>query len=123
MRFSNPLLLASFGVLFVAASCTLITDVDRSKIPDGVAGSPSGGDGNMLPQGGELGIPNGGTASNMGGSDSLGGTGNNNPGGGAAGEPMTAGGNGGAGGDTVVAGAGGVAGQPSVPVAGAAGAP
>ena len=43
MRLSNPLLLASLGALLVAASCTLITDVDRSKIPDGVAGVPGGG--------------------------------------------------------------------------------
>jgi hypothetical protein len=54
MRLSNPLLLTSLGVLLAAASCTLITDVDRSKIPDGVAGVPSGGEGNTQPSmGGE----------------------------------------------------------------------
>lgn len=54
MRFSNPLLLASCAVLFIASSCTLITDVDRSKIPDGTAGvtNNAAGDSNM-PQGGD----------------------------------------------------------------------
>ena len=115
MRFSNPLLLASFGVLFVAASCTLITDVDRSKIPDGVAGTPSGGD-TAQPQGGDM--SNGGTAPiTMGGSESSSGTGNTpvGGGGGAAGETQTPGG--GNGGDLSGAGVGGQA-----PVAGAAGA-
>jgi hypothetical protein len=65
MRLSNPLLLASLGVLIAAASCTLITDVDRSKIPDGVAGVPgSGGDPNTTPAGGQ-----GGTATNGTGGD------------------------------------------------------
>jgi hypothetical protein len=52
MRLSQPLLLTSLGVLLAAASCTLITDVDRSKIPDGVAGVPSGGEGNTQPSAG-----------------------------------------------------------------------
>jgi hypothetical protein len=43
MRLSNPLLLASLGVMFVSASCTLITDVDRSKIPDGTATAGTSG--------------------------------------------------------------------------------
>jgi len=45
MRLSHPLLLASLGVLFISVSCTLVTDVDRSKIPDGTAdgGVPSVG--------------------------------------------------------------------------------
>lgn len=57
MRLSHPLLLASLGVLVAAASCTLITDVDRSKIPDGSAGVPSGGDGTTAPQGGDMNMP------------------------------------------------------------------
>ena len=87
MRLSNPLLLASFGVLFVAASCTLITDVDRSKIPDGVAGAPgsgnTGGDGSNA----QAGSPDtGGTnAMPQAGSD-MGGSGNVTPNGGAAGD-------------------------------------
>ena len=81
MRLSNPLLLASLGALLAAASCTLITDVDRSKIPDGQAGAPgtNGGDGNVMPQGGEQsmggtgvvpmgGAPEGGSATTPGGS-------------------------------------------------------
>src|SRR6478609_3753469 len=78
MRFSNPLLLASFGVLFVAASCTLITDVDRSKIPDGVAGTPTsnGGDPNTS-QAGESNGGNGAT-SGKGGTAGSGGTGGTN---------------------------------------------
>jgi hypothetical protein len=58
MRLSKPLLLASLGVLFATAACTLITDVDRSKIPDGVGGSPSsnGGDGST-PEPGDGGTP------------------------------------------------------------------
>lgn len=72
MRLPNLLLLASSGVLFAAAACTLITDVDRSKIPDGAAGVPgnNGGDGNKpMPgfggvpsNGGEGGSPTTGTA-------------------------------------------------------------
>ncbi|HEX2872150.1 MAG TPA: hypothetical protein VHP33_12855 [Polyangiaceae bacterium] len=65
MRLSNPLLLASLGVLIAAASCTLITDVDRSKIPDGVAGVPGGGgDPNTTPAGGEGGTANNGIGGN-----------------------------------------------------------
>ena len=36
------LALASLGVLIASASCTLITDVDRSKIPNTDAGTPTG---------------------------------------------------------------------------------
>ena len=43
MRLSNPLLSLSLGTVLAAASCTLITDVDRSKIPDGQAGAPGAG--------------------------------------------------------------------------------
>jgi hypothetical protein len=111
MRLSNPLLLASLGALVAAASCTLITDVDRSKIPDGQSGAPStsGGDGNMMPQGGEPpaggtgntpigGAPEGGmttmppggsgTEAGSGGVPTDGGTGGVPPEGGAAGSPM-----------------------------------
>jgi hypothetical protein len=119
MRFSNPLLLASFGVLFVAASCTLITDVDRSKIPDGVAGTLSDAGSPSQPQGGDT---NGGTAPvTMGGSESMGGT-DNTPagGGGAAGDMPTAGG-GGVGGMVDVGGAGAGGQTPVDPTAGAAG--
>jgi len=72
MRLSNPLVLASFGVLLAAASCTLITDVDRSKIPDGAT---TGGDG-TTPQGGDTsnaGQPNtGGNAGSIGSSSMAG---------------------------------------------------
>ena len=121
MRFSNPLLLASFGVLFVAASCTLITDVDRSKIPDGVAGTPPGDAGSpSQPQGGDT---NGGSAPvTMGGSETMGGTGTTpmGGGGGAAGE-LPIGGGGGAGGMVDVGGAGAGGQTPVDPTAGAAG--
>ncbi len=80
MRSPKPLLIASLGALLAAASCTLITDVDRSKIPDGQAGGApaSGGDGpaaggtgtspggdgsggaDVLPMGGALGLAGGG---------------------------------------------------------------
>lgn len=88
MRLSNPLLLLSLGVVLAAASCTLITDVDRSKIPDGQAGAPgAGGDSSnggttAVPQAGEAGI--GGGGSSAGGS---GGTDNNPGGAGAGGNP------------------------------------
>jgi hypothetical protein len=74
MRLPHPLLLASFGVLVAAASCTLITDVDRSKIPDGVAGAPgSAGDGNLPPSGGgETGQNTGGAPEVVGGAGGAG---------------------------------------------------
>lgn len=84
MRLSNPLLLLSLGIVLAAASCTLITDVDRSKIPDGQAGAPgAGGDGvtptagtNSQPQGGEAGSGGSAPAGGEGGNGmSLGGTG------------------------------------------------
>ena len=67
MRLSHPLLLASLGVLVAAASCTLITDVDRSKIPDGTAGMAAGGDGTTQPQAGQTSTPNGGAPTETGG--------------------------------------------------------
>jgi len=67
MRFENPLLLASCGALFVAASCTLITDVDRSKIPDGLGGAS-----NTMTSGGEG--PQAGAAPTNGGTPAQGGT-------------------------------------------------
>ena len=67
MRFPNPLLLASFGVLFAAASCTLITDVDRSKIPDGEQG------GGVPGSAGDSSISEGGSGA-TGGSSGSGGT-------------------------------------------------
>ncbi len=114
MRLSHPLLLASLGVLVAAASCTLITDVDRSKIPDGTAGMPSGGDGTSHPQAGDTSMPNGGTASSMGGaSDAPGGNGTTTTGG-AGGTPAVE--NAGAGGvDT------GTAGMPNAGMPGTAG--
>jgi len=121
MRLSQPLLFASFGVLFVAA-CTLITDVDRSKIPDGVAGAPSAGDGTQpaggVPDMNMAGQPN--VSGKGGGGSSSGGTGGSTSMAGAAGD--AAAGNGGAslGGAPGDAGAAGVA---AVPTAGAAGAP
>jgi hypothetical protein len=100
MRLSNPLLLLSLGVVLAAASCTLITDVDRSKIPDGQAGAPgAGGD---SPTGGTMSVPQAGEPGVGGGGSSAGGQGGagNNPGG-AGGSPE-----GGAGG-TPEGGAGG----------------
>jgi hypothetical protein len=125
MRLSQPLLFASFGVLFVAA-CTLITDVDRSKIPDGVAGAPSAGD-STQPTGGApdmnmAGQPNvsgkGGGGSSSGGT---GGTGGSTSTAGAAGE--AAAGNGGAAMGGAPAADAGAAGMTAVPTAGAGGAP
>jgi hypothetical protein len=118
MRFSHPLLLASLGVLVAAASCTLITDVDRSKIPDGVAGAATGGDGTMPPGGGgEPGMTEGGTTGMAGTSSTPGGAGGTLNGG--------AGGmdNGGAGGVVDAGGAGGDAGAANLPIGGAGGAP
>ncbi len=111
MRLSNPLLLASLGVLLAAASCTLITDVDRSKIPDGLAGAPSGGDGHaVIPQAGQPGTSTGGSKTNMGGAPDQGGNGPAQGGAGAG--PIDNG-----------AGAGGVsaAGAPGMAPAGAGG--
>lgn len=99
MRLENPLLLASLGVLLAAASCTLITDVDRSKIPDGQAGEASGGTGTTPPQGGEGNVAAGGTTPSNGGdggTPSVGGAG-------AGAGPVDGGG----------AGAGGAGGTPS----------
>jgi hypothetical protein len=106
MRLSNPLLLASLGVLFVSASCTLITDVNRSKIPDGTAeaGAPgtggsvsnppveTGGGGASGAVGGAGG--DGGTVVPIAGGPSEGGTGNVEPTGGtdAGGAPPGPGG-------------------------------
>ncbi len=94
MRLSHPLLLASLGVLVAAASCTLITDVDRSKIPDGTSGMASGGEGTSQPHGGDMNTPSGGTTAMGGDMNTPGGAGTNAPGG-AAGTPAE---NGGAGG-------------------------
>jgi hypothetical protein len=91
MRLSNPLLFASLGALLAAASCTLITDVDRSKIPDGQAGmanGPVGGDGPMN-NGGEPNTPSAGTGGTMGGEPGTSGAGP------TGGMPATDGGNGG----------------------------
>jgi hypothetical protein len=104
MRLPKPLLLASLGALLAAASCTLITDVDRSKIPDGQAGESSGGSGTVKPQGGEPGLPEGGRPAAGG----EGGTGAAQPVGGAgAGPDAGGGGAGGAGGAPSDGGAGG----------------
>ncbi len=122
MRLPHHLLLASLGVLIAAASCTLITDVDRSKIPDGVAGVPGGGgDGSVTPGGGgDGGKPIG-----------VGGMPQNNPGGAGAGPSAGAspggaggsseGGNGGVGNDGGTGGAAD-AGATNQPIAGAGGA-
>jgi hypothetical protein len=97
MRLSNPLLLASLGVVFVSASCTLITDVDRSKIPDGTATAGTSGVGGDVTNppvengGGGMTAVNGGAAgegtaaSNPGGT-SAGGTGTGGTGEGGTGE-------------------------------------
>src|SRR6478735_194263 len=76
MRLSNPLLLASLGVLFVSVSCTLITDVNRSKIPDGSSdgGVPSTGGSVTNPPGNGGGGDGGVPSSPLGGSGGDGGT-------------------------------------------------
>jgi hypothetical protein len=81
MRLSNPLLLLSLGIVLAAVSCTLITDVDRSKIPDpgGEAGSPGNGGG--APNGGTNAQPQGGEGGSAGNAMPGGGEGGNNPGG------------------------------------------
>jgi hypothetical protein len=128
MRHFNPLLLASFGMLVAAASCTLITDVDRSKIPDAVAGAPGhGGDGSVNPSGGDAGNTSvGGTSENPGGAGPGAGASNGGAGpgsgggagggiGGSGGAPVENGGEGGtsgaadagASGQSTTAGAGG----------------
>ena len=115
MRLENPLLLASLGVLLAAASCTLITDVDRSKIPDGQAGEASGGTGTTEPQGGDGNTPLGGTPGSNGGEAGVGtlpqgggGAGPDAGGAGAGGVPGTDGGAGGV--PSTDGGAGGVPG-------------
>jgi hypothetical protein len=123
MRLSQPLLFASFGVLFVAA-CTLITDVDRSKIPDGVAGAPSAGE-STQPTGGApdmnmAGQPN--VSGKGGGGSSNGGTGGSTSMAGAAGDGTAAGAGGTPMGGAPAADAG-AAGTPAAPIAGAGGAP
>jgi hypothetical protein len=114
MRLSKPLLLTTFGLLF-AGACTLITDVDRSKIPDGVAGVATGGDGTQ-PQGGAADMNASGSPSTTAGSGGTGGAaagaGGNmtntagDNGGGVGGTPADVGGAGGAA-DMSSAGAGG----------------
>ncbi len=49
------LALASIGALLAFASCTLITDVDRSKIPSADASTGEGGGGNSAGKGGGAG--------------------------------------------------------------------
>ena len=79
--FRNPFVLTVLGVALSIASCTLITDVDRSKIPntdgsggfggEGVGGSPSsggmGGDGAAGAPDGSGGTATGGLGGAMGG--------------------------------------------------------
>jgi hypothetical protein len=100
MRLSNPLLLASLGVLLAVASCTLITDVDRSKIPDGQAGAPpdnGGGTGATTSMGGEPNTPMAGSGGSLGGEPNTGGTGGVPAAeGGSGGVPASEGGTGGA---------------------------
>ncbi len=129
MRLPHHLLLASLGVLIAAASCTLITDVDRSKIPDGVAGAPGGGgDGSVTPGvGGDGGTPSGvgGMPQINPGGAGAGGSAGASPGGagGASGGAggSTEGGNGGVGNDGGTGGAAD-AGATNQPIAGAGGA-
>jgi len=114
MRFSNPLLLASFGVLFVAASCTLITDVDRSKIPDGVAGAPN------TNNGGEPGNPQAGEANGGSGVMPTSGSGGGGTGGTSA---MQTGGAGAGGMEAAGGAAGGASGAPAAADGGNGGVP
>ena len=110
MRLSNPLLLVSLGVLFAAASCTLITDVDRSKIPDGqTAGVPGAGGDNMSAGGSTMQPPGGeggsGASAPIGGGGA-GGAGGGGGAGGSGGAPEGGAGAGAAGGSD--AGSGGL---------------
>lgn len=118
MRLSNPLLLASLGALFAAASCTLITDVDRSKIPDGQAGmAPSGGGDGPIASGGEPNVPVAGSGTGAtGGDPGAGGTPS------SGGTPAVEGGSGGVP-SNPEGGSGGAAegGTPGTPEGGAAG--
>jgi hypothetical protein len=43
MRVRNPVLLVTLGVTLSIASCTLITDVDRSDIPPATGGTSDAG--------------------------------------------------------------------------------
>ena len=72
MRSSRlPLALGALGVAIAIASCTLITDVDRSKIPDDATGGGAGaGTGGGTPSGGNGGM---GGSGGTGGNDATGG--------------------------------------------------
>lgn len=73
MRSSRlPLALGALGVAATIASCTLITDVDRSRIPEGSTGGGAGAGtgGGSTASGGEGGL---GGSDGSGGSDATGG--------------------------------------------------
>jgi len=105
--------LLTLGGLFLAGSCSIIAEVDRTKIPtDG--GTPEGGQGS----GGSSGAGGKGGSSGAGGSGPTGGTSGE---GGMGGEP--GGGTGGAGGDPGGSGGepggmGGEGGEPPTPACG-----
>jgi hypothetical protein len=122
MRLSNPLLLLSLGIVLAAASCTLITDVDRSKIPDGQAGAPGAGGDDGTPSGGTTAQPQGGEAGIGGSTGPAGGDGGttSTPGGSGSGGSSEGGG---AGAPQAGASAGGDGGAGGVPAGGAGGNP
>lgn len=48
----NTVLLVALGVVLPVVSCTLITDVDRSRIPEGTSGGSAGAGGTDASGGG-----------------------------------------------------------------------
>jgi hypothetical protein len=102
----QSLIITSLSALLLAASCTLITDVDRSEIPEDEAEGGAGGTGDA----GGAGVP------------AAGGDGGTAPTAGAGGQgPAPTAGAGGDGGAPPSAGAGGQGGSPAGGNAGAGG--
>lgn len=121
MRLSNPLLLLSLGIVLAAASCTLITDVDRSKIPDGQAGAPGAGGDATTPIGGMPSLPQGGEPATTGGAGAAGEGGTSSTPGGAGSGGAAEGGSGGVGEGGTSAGGPSEGGGGGVPAGGAGG--
>jgi hypothetical protein len=97
--------LATLGTLFLAASCTLITDVDRTKIPTDASGGTAGTSGGT---GGSSGSGSGGDAGDGSGGMPEGGSGGKGGNGGSSGSTSGSSGSG-ASGDAGASGAGGAA--------------
>jgi len=118
MRTDNRFLLLSTLGLLTAASCTLITDVDRTKIPvdggpsdggEGATGGTAGrGAGGKAGGGGKSGAGGSGTGGSMGGESGGGGEA-----GGTSGSGGTTGGSGGTGGSSGTSGASATGGSSS----------